>query len=235
MWREVDNARTGLLPFVFADDFGYRDYVEYALDVPLVFLRREGGYLPVHDITFRQYIEKGWNGTQANLTDFENHVSVLFPEVRLKRFIEVRCGDSVPPALALAMIALWKGLLYDEQSLKAVTDLCAGFSMPERRAMQIAAAQDALHGRGPTFHLGELASEVVKLGHQGLARAAVIDAKGRDETRYLEPLAEIVTSRETLADRAIKRWGQGPWGGATKLAILADGVYSAQQIADLER
>jgi glutamate--cysteine ligase len=234
MWREVDNARTGLLSFVFADDFGYRDYVNYALDVPMVFLRRDGEYRTVTGITFRDYMHKGWDGEQANLTDFENHVSVLFPEVRLKRFIEVRCGDSCPPAMALAMVALWKGLIYDDQSLKAVTDLLAKFTMPERKAMQIAAAQDALHGRGPTFHLGELASEIVRLSRDGLERAALKDAKGRDETRFLAPLDEVVTTRTTLADRAIARFGQGPWDAATKLQIMGEGAYSSAQISELD-
>ncbi len=225
MWRNVDRDRTGILPFVFADDFGYRDYVEWALDVPMFFLRRDGRYLEVSDLTFRQYMEKGWNGEHANLTDFENHISALFPEVRLKRFVEVRCGDSVPPPLALAMVALWKGLLYDEQALRDVCALTAGFSMPEREAMQIAAARDGLAGRASTFDLGELASEVLRLGKEGLQRLDVRDAKGRDESHFLAPLEPLVASRTTRADQAIAAYGSGPWDQETRIRILGDGAY----------
>ena len=231
MWRDVDRARTGILPFVFADDFGYRDYIEWALDVPMFFLRREGEYIPVEGVTFRQYMEKGWKDETANLTDFENHISALFPEVRLKRFVETRCGDSVPPDLALAMIALWKGLIYDPETLRDVEKLFAGFSMPEREALRIAAAQDALHGRGPTFHIGELAAEVLKLATRGLQRAGLKDAKGRDETRWLEPLRPIVASRMTRADHAIAKYGAGPWDAAERLTILRDGAYGLDQLA----
>lgn len=228
MWRNVDRDRTGLLPFVFADDFGYRDYLEWALDVPMFFLRREGRYLPVEGLTFRQYMERGWNGEHANMTDFENHISALFPEVRLKRFVEVRCGDSVPAPLALAMIALWKGLLYDDEALAAVTALMAPFSMPEREAMQIAAAQDGLRGRAPTFDLGELAEEVVRLATAGLRRAGAKDAQGRDEAHFLAPLSPMIASRTTRADLAIATYGSGPWDQQTKLRILGDGAYGAE-------
>ncbi|HSI06828.1 MAG TPA: glutamate-cysteine ligase family protein [Myxococcota bacterium] len=225
MWRNVDRARTGLLPFVFADDFGYRHYLEWALDVPMFFLRRDGSYLPVEGLTFRQYMEQGFHGEQANITDFENHLSALFPEVRLKRFVEVRCGDSVPVPLALAMVALWKGLLYDEETLGAVTKLMAGFSMPEREAMQIAAARDGLRGRAPTFDLGDLASEVLRLGAQGLKRLGIRDAKGRDESHFLQPLEPIVASRTTRADQAVVAFGSGPWDQETRLRILGEGAY----------
>ncbi|MBC7793502.1 MAG: glutamate--cysteine ligase [Clostridia bacterium] len=233
MWRDVDRARTGILPFVFENDFGYRDYIEWALDVPLVFLRREGDYIPVGDITFRQYMERGWKDEVANLTDFENHISVLFPEVRLKRFIETRCGDSVPPGLAVAMIALWKGLIYDPEALRDITGLFAGFSMPEREALRIAAAQDALLARGPTFDLGELAIEVLRIADRGLKTAGLKDAKGRDESHWLAPLKPIVTSKRTLADAAVHKYGAGPWNAQQKLQILSDNAYSHHQLNEL--
>lgn len=234
MWRDVDRARTGILPFVFEDGFGYRDYIEWSLDVPMVFLRRDSEYIPVQGITFREYMEKGWNGEEANLTDFENHISVLFPEVRLKRFIETRCGDSVPPGLAIAMIALWKGIIYDESAMADVTSLFAGLSMPERESLRIAAAQDGLHGHAPSFHIGELAAEVLRLADQSLKRAALKDPKGRDESHWLTPLHPIVHSRQTLADQAIAKYGPGPWNPEVRMQLLKDGAYTAGQLAELE-
>jgi glutamate--cysteine ligase len=234
VWREVDPDRCGLLPFVFEPDFGYRDYVEWALDVPMIFVRRGGAYVEGDGVrTFRQFWGEGQNGDQATLADFQNHLSTLFPEVRLKSYLEVRSADACPPIYSLGLIALWKGLLYDPAACADAFALVADLSFAERQAMQFAAAQDALGGHGPGWHLGELASELVRLARQGLARQARTDLLGRDETIYLGPLEELVHTRQTLADRMVARHGAGPLDEQT-LRLLISGTACQATLGQLE-
>jgi glutamate--cysteine ligase len=210
IWREVDPDRCGLLPFVFDDDFSYRRYVDWALDVPMIFLRRQGAYRPAAGITFRRFWREGQNGERATLADFENHLSTLFPDVRLRQTIEVRSADACPPPYALGLVALWKGLLYDREARRDAFALTAGLSFADRQAMQLAAAQDGLRGHGRLWHLGELARALLGIARSGLKRQARHDGLGRDESLYLEPLEELVQSGETLADRLLARFGPGP-------------------------
>lgn len=209
IWREVDPDRCGLSLFVFDDDFGYRRYVEWVLDVPMIFVRRGEVYDPA-GMSFRRFWRERPLGAAATIADFENHLSTLFPDVRLKRHIEVRSADACPPAFALALVALWKGILYDAEARRAALALTAGLSDAERLGMQIAAAQDGLVGHGPDWHLGELAAQVLRLARAGLMRQRRCDVLGRDESVYLEPLEELTAARETLADRWLARFGAGP-------------------------
>lgn len=235
VWREVDPDRCGLLPFVFEPGFGYRDYVEWALDVPMIFVRRGGVYVAGDGVrTFRQFWREGHDGDRATIADFQNHLSTLFPEVRLKSYLEVRSADACPPVYSLGLIALWKGLLYDAAALAEAYALVADRSFGERQAMQLAAAQDGLVGHGPGWHLGELASELVRLARQGLARQSQTDLLGRDETIYLGPLEELVQSRQTLADRMVAKHGAGPLDEET-LRVLISGTACQATIGQLER
>jgi glutamate--cysteine ligase len=218
MWRDVDRERCGLLPFVF-DDFGYRDYVEWALDVPMFFLRRAGEYRALEGVTFRRFFTEGLGGERATVADFENHLSTLFPEVRLKTYLEVRSADAASLPMAIALPALWKGLLYDAEACAAATKLLSHLAFSERLGMQIAIAQDGLAAHGARWHAGELAREIVRLAREGLARQAVRDATGKDESVYLEPLEEIARTRRTLADELILRFGAGPYDEATRRQI----------------
>ncbi len=220
MWRDVDPDRCGLLPFVFEDDFGYRRYVEWALDVPMFFLRRGGAYEPLSGVTFRRFLESGLHGERATVADFENHLSTLFPEVRLKTYLEVRSADAGPLGMVLALPALWKGLLYDEEARRAATALLAHLSFTERLAMQVAVAQDGLAAHGPGWHAHDLAGELVRLARAGLRRQAVRDAQGADEQRFLEPLEGVVASRNTLADELVARLGPGPFDAATRRDLV---------------
>jgi glutamate--cysteine ligase len=227
MWRQVDVDRCGLLPFVFAEDFGYRHYVEWALDVPMFFLRRGGVYLPLEGVTFRHFIEHGLEGERATIADFENHLSTLFPEVRLKTHLEVRSADAGPMALAIALPAFWKGILYDAESMRAATALLAHLEFPERLAMQIAVAQDGLLAHGAGWHAGELARELVRLAKAGLSRQAVHNAQGEDETIYLVDLERIVESGRTLADDLVERHGAGPFDEPARRRILEESALTA--------
>ncbi|HUD71414.1 MAG TPA: glutamate-cysteine ligase family protein [Dongiaceae bacterium] len=131
-WRDTDRDRCGLLDFVFRDDAGFGDYLEWALDVPLFFVVRDGAYHPGEGVTFRRFIRDGFHGRRATVADFQRHLTTLFPEVRLKHYLEMRGADSADPASAMALAALWKGLLYDPAALAWCVALTAGWSFAER-------------------------------------------------------------------------------------------------------
>lgn len=219
VWFHVDPERCGLLPMVYEDDFGYRKYLDYILDIPMFFLQRGAVFHDVERLTFRRFLHDGFKGEKATLADFETHLSTIFPEVRLKRFIEVRSADGGPAEMAAALAALWKGLFYDKQSLDAADTLLKPFSMAQRLQMQQVAAQDALKGHGKGFQMGELAKELMKLSREGLTRLAQGAA---DETHHLAPLQDIVDSGETLADHLLARFGAGPLDEKARRSIMLE-------------
>lgn len=134
-WRDTDPDRCGLLPFVFRDGAGFGDYLEYALDVPMFFIVRNGDYIPAGGLSFRRFIREGLGGERPTLADFETHLTTLFPEVRLKHYIEVRGADSGDPAACLALAALWKGILYDAPSRREAYALVSDMTMDERNRL----------------------------------------------------------------------------------------------------
>ncbi|MBT6177389.1 MAG: glutamate--cysteine ligase [Deltaproteobacteria bacterium] len=219
IWFHVDPERCGLLPMVYEEDFGFRKYLDYILDIPMFFLQRGAVFHDVERLTFRKFLHEGFNGEKATLADFETHLSTIFPEVRLKRFIEVRSADGGPAEMAAALAALWKGLFYDPTSLAAADALLKDFSMPQRLQMQQCAAQDALKGHGKGFHMGELAKELVKLGSEGLKRLSV--GVG-DESHHLAPLEDIANSGETLADKLLAKFGAGPLDEKARRSIMQE-------------
>lgn len=221
-WREVDPARCGLLHLVFDDDFGYEKYLEHVIDLPVIFFRRGGEYLDLEGRTFRHIIENGALGHRANIGDFISQLSAFFPEVRLKRFLEVRSADTCEPGLAMALVALWKGILYDDQARAEIQALLGKRSVGEREAMQIAVAQDGLHARGVDWHALELAREVERIARQGLRRQGCLNDAGEDETILLAPLEPILTSGMTPADRLLSCYGPGPFDEATKRKMLRE-------------
>jgi glutamate--cysteine ligase len=208
IWRAVDPDRCGLLPFVFEPDFGYARYVEWALDVPVLFVLREGKYVPAGGKPFRALLESGFEGTPATLLDWNLHLTTLFPEVRLKQFLEVRGADAVPPGLICALPALWKGLLYDPGAQDAAWRLAQGWSQAEREA-----AIDAVARRGLAAEVGGrpvlgLARELVAIARQGLARIGDGSGEDPDETRFLAPLEEVVERGRSPAEEVLMRWEQ---------------------------
>jgi glutamate--cysteine ligase len=220
MWRDVDPDRCGLLEFVFTREFGYRDYVEWALDVPMFFVRKGGAYVETHR-TFRDYMQEGG----ATLADFENHLSTLFPEVRLKTILEVRSADAGRPGMAVGLTAFWTGILYDAQARAAAWALVKDLSFAERLSMQIAVAQDGLEAHSAGWHARDLARELVRLSAEGLKRRHQLDAQGRDETRYLEPLQHWADAGHTKADELLARFGAGPLSESSLRALLADEAW----------
>jgi glutamate--cysteine ligase len=212
-WRHTDPDRCGLLPFVFDPDFGYARYVDWALDVPMFFVVRDGKYLPAKGMTFRQFLETGHEGQRASFTDFDRHLTTLFPEVRLKRVLEVRGADAVPSRLTCALPALWKGILYDAEALSAGWELVADWSFEEREAALEAVARKGLAAEVPGGPVLPLARELVSVAFGGLRRIAHPGESRDDERGFLEPLFEQLETGRSPGQVILDRW-EGDWGGS---------------------
>jgi len=214
VWEETDPARSGLLAFVFEpgfEDDPYRAYAEWALDVPMIFLRRDGRYLAPGGRTFRQFLEQGVEGHRPTIADWEDHLSALFPEVRVKGVVEVRAADSCDPTLTKAFCAFWKGILYDRDARAAAFDLVKGLSIDERRGLMRTAGKDGLRGRGPRGEtVARLAARLVEVAAQGLCRQHCCGEKGNDECVWLEPLRERAAAARSPADDALEAFRRGP-------------------------
>jgi len=197
IWLETDEDRCGLLPFVFKPDFGFRDYAEWALDVPMFFLVRDGVYRPPRDrLTFRRFLKEGFEGETATQADWELHLSTVFPEVRLKRTIEVRGADATGLPFACALGALWRGLLDDADACAEAWRLVADRSMAEREVLRREVPRLGLRTRFGAHALKELAVELCRISAAGLARVP----GGPDDARLLEPLLAYATAGRSPAD-----------------------------------
>ena len=216
IWTDTDAGRTGMLDFVFEDGFGYERYVDYLLDVPMYFSYRDGEYIDASGKSFRKFMRGELDvlpGKLPTFTDWNDHMTTAFPEVRLKKFLEMRGADGGPWSRLCALPAFWVGLLYDDAALDAAWDLVKDFSMAERNALRDGVPKHALKlpFRGGT--LRDLAIEALKIAHAGLRRRAVADACGVDESGFLEPLLEIADANETPAERKLALF-HGEWDGS---------------------
>ena len=221
IWRDTDRDRTGMLPFVFEDGIGYERMVDYVLDVPMYFVKRGDAYHDVSGSSFRDLLAGRHPllpGEHATRSDWANHVSTVFPEVRLKRYLEMRGSDVGPPGMIAAQAALWAGLLYDETALDAALDLAADWSAQDRQGLRDEVPRLALKTRIAGRTVRDVARDALAIARGGLARRALRDPEGRDETRWLAPLDEIVGSGSTLADRWLARYG-AEWGGSVEPAF----------------
>lgn len=214
IWRDTDGARTGMLDFAFEDGMGYERYVDWAIDVPMYFLKRGADYLDVSGGSFRRLLEGSMpekTGERATISDWANHLGTLFPEVRLKRYLEMRGADAGPEDRLVALPAFWVGLLYDEAALDQAWQLVKGWTAAERRGLRDDAPRLGLEARIGGRSLREIGRDVLALSQAGLARRARKDASGHDETGYLAPLHAMLASGRTLADDMIASF-EGPWG-----------------------
>jgi len=218
IWTDTDRARSGLLPFVFRPNAGFEDYVDYALDVPMYFIVRDGQWFDMTAMTFRQFWRDGYRGQRATLADWSAHLTTLFPEVRLKGYIELRGADSQAPELMLAVPALAKGVFYDADCLLAAWDLVKAWSWEERVALYHAVHRQALQARIRRLALAELARELVAIAIEGLHRQRVLNANGEDESIYLERLEHLVRRGRCPADAIIEKW-IGEWGQDSRRLI----------------
>ncbi|MCC6763296.1 MAG: glutamate--cysteine ligase [Deltaproteobacteria bacterium] len=209
IWTDTDNARSGLMRFAFSPEASIDDYVEWALDVPMYFIIRNGEYVETHQ-TFRDYVRNGMGSERATLEDWALHLTTLFPEVRLKRYLEVRSADSQPPELMLALPALLKGILYERDSLEGAWDLVRSWTWEERLAIYRDAHREGLYARIRRIALADLGRELVTIGAAGLRRQNKLDAKGEDERIYLDRLEELVRHGKSLGRMLAELW-EGPW------------------------
>ncbi len=218
VWGGTDPDRTGMLPFVFEPDFGYQRYVEYALDVPTLFIRRGGRYREVGGKTFGRFLDEGHEGERATLADFDLHLTTLFPHVRLKQILEVRVSDAVPAPLLGAIPALWKGLLYDAEAREFALAHARRWSHVDRRALLDAVARAGLAARAPDGPVLPAARELVAAARAGLRRLAERDPAGRDEGLFLEPLEARLEDGRSPGEVVLERW-QGEWGRSPQRLI----------------
>jgi glutamate--cysteine ligase len=209
IWTDTDPARCGLLPFVFRPTAGFEDYVEYALDVPMYFIVRGEQWFDMTAHTFRHFLANGHAGHRATMADWSAHLTTLFPEVRLKQYIELRGADSQAPELMLAVPALAKGLLYDADCLLAAWDLVKRWSWEELTELYHAVHRQALQARIRRIRLAEIARELVAIAIAGLHRQHV-PARGEDESVYLERLEHEVKRGRCPADTIVEKW-IGEW------------------------
>lgn len=227
VWTDTDSARCGLLPFVFRDGAGFRDYVDWALGVPVYFVLRDGSYVTdVTGIPFRDFLAGRIPGLRATLDDWQLHLTTLFPEVRLKRYIEFRSADSQTPERLLALPALVKGIFYESDCLDGAYDLVRRWSAEDVAEIYRDVLRQALDARVKGIRIVDLARELFGIAREGLRRQAVRDANGADERQYLESLAEIVASGRAPARVIAEQW-TGPW--ERKLARLVEATaYPAE-------
>ncbi|HEX8414342.1 MAG TPA: glutamate--cysteine ligase, partial [Sphingomicrobium sp.] len=216
IWSDTDPARTGMLPFVFEDGFGYERYADYALDVPMYFVFRDGKYIDAAGLSFRDFLKGELSvlpGEKPTIDDWNDHLSTAFPEVRLKTFLEMRGADGGPWNRICALPALWVGLLYDQGALDAAWDLVSGWSLDERQALRDAVPKLALDAPLPGGgKLRDIAGQVLDIANAGLTARARLNGSGDNETGFLDPLREVVRSGRTPAEILLHRY-EAAWEG----------------------
>ncbi len=216
IWRGLDDARTGMLPWVFEEGMGFQAYVDWVLDVPMYFVYRDGRYIDALGQSFRDFMAgklPALPGERPTLSDWADHLTTVFPEARVKRYIEMRGADAGDVPHLVALPAFWVGLMYDQGALDAAWDLVRGLDAATREGLRVAASERALAGEAGGVRLAELAARAVSLSAAGLA------ARGLGEERFLAPVQESVRSGEVQADRLLAAWGNDPTGIAAATSL----------------
>ena len=209
IWRGLDNTRTGMLPFAFDGDFGFQAYVDWVLDVPMYFVYRDGKYINALGQSFRDFLNgklPALPGEKPTLSDWADHMTTVFPEARVKKYIEMRGADCGDQAHINALPAFWVGLMYDQTALDAAWDLVKGFDTETREGLRVDASVRGLQAQSGDVKLLDLARAAVGLSHAGLA------ARGMGEEAFLAPLVQSLVLEEVQADRWLKLY-HGAWGG----------------------
>jgi glutamate--cysteine ligase len=223
VWTDTDTDRTGMLPFVFEDGFGFETYARYALDVPMYFVKRDGRYIDTSGQSFRAFMAgelPALPGEKPTIKDWEDHLTTLFPEVRLKTYLEMRGADTGPKSRLCALAALWIGLLYDPASQAAAWDLCKDWTMDERQALRGDAARLGLKAQVAGRTVRDVARDVLAIAREGLKRRNRLSGSFSNETGYLSDLDEIVATGMTPADHLLDLY-HGAWGGEAIVAYDA--------------
>ena len=215
IWRSLDAQRTGLLPFVFNEGFGFESWVEYALDVPMYFVYRDGHYINALGQSFREFMKgqlPALPGELPTLDDWADHLTTIFPEARLKKFIEMRGADAGQWHRLCALPAFWVGICYDQSSLDAAWDIVKNWDEDDRENLRVAAAKDGLNGSVGNKKLIDLAKETVQISENGLEKRAKASSNGLhyDESLFLESLKENIEKRKSSADELLEKY-HGSW------------------------
>ncbi len=215
VWRDLDDARTGMLPFVFEEGFGFERYAQYALDVPMYFVYRDGKYIDALGMSFRDFLEgklPALPGETPTLSDWADHLTTAFPEARIKKFMEMRGADGGPWRRLCALPAFWVGLTYDQGALDAAWDLVKGWDAETREGLRVAASEQALQAKVGKIAMHDLAREVVAISEAGLKARARPGAGGMvpDETHFLNALKDSLDTGKVPADELLEHY-YGDW------------------------
>jgi len=215
VWTDTDPARTGMLAFVFDDGFGFESYARWALDVPMYFVKRDGRYIDATGQSFRAFIAgelPARPGERATLKDWGEHLATIFPEVRLKTYLEMRGADTGPQPRLCALAALWMGLFYDGAALAAAWDLCKTWSVADHDQVRVDVARLGLKAQVGGRSVRDVARDMVAIASEGLKRRGRLNGSMSDERGYLSELEQIVDSGLTPAERLLELY-HGPWAG----------------------
>jgi glutamate--cysteine ligase len=216
VWEDTDPDRTGMLPFVFDGDMGFEKYTDYLLDVPMYFVNRNGKYIDTSGQSFRDFLRgklPALPGEHPTLKDWEDHMTTAFPEVRLKRYLEMRGADGGPWDRLCALPALWAGVFYHRPSLDAAWDIARDWSMDERLKLRADVPKLGLKARVRGRTVQSIAQEMLALASEGLKARNRLDAAGNNETGFLSTLQEVAQSGVTPAERKLQLF-HGEWGGS---------------------
>jgi glutamate--cysteine ligase len=216
IWRDTDSDRTGMLSWAFEPGMGFERWADYALDVPMYFIKRGDKYFDVAGQSFRDLLAgklPGMPDASATVSDWANHLSSIFPEVRLKRYLEMRGADAGPSPHLLALPAFWAGIFYDDSSLDAAWDLVKNWTAAERQKLRNEVPRQGLDASVRGYTVRDLAGEALKFARAGLARRRRLDTDGHDETHYLDVLEDTLARGITPAQTLLERF-YGPWEGS---------------------
>jgi glutamate--cysteine ligase len=209
IWTDTDPDRTGMLPFVFDGEMSYEKYVDYALKVPMYFIYRDGNYLDVSGSSFEDFLNGDLDelpNEKPNIIDWENHLTTIFPEVRLKSFLEMRGADGGSFESVCALSSFWVGLLYDSESLDSSFDLIQDFNIKQLQELRIEVAKNGLHSIIEGIEIQEIAKKVLKLSREGLRNRNILNENGDSEEIFLDPLQKILSSGKSSSDDLIKKF-----------------------------
>ena len=216
VWTDTDPDRCGMLPFVFEDGFGFERYVDYMLDVPMYFVYRDGKYIDAAGKSFRDFMDGKLDvlpGERPTMNDWSDHMTTAFPEVRLKKFLEMRGADGGPWKRICALPALWVGLLYDDAALDAAWDLVKDLSVAERETLRNEVPRTALATPFKNGTVQDLSKEVLAIARQGLQNRGRMDGYGDDESHFLDSLDDVAESGRTLAEEFLDKY-ETEWNGS---------------------
>ena len=223
VWTDTDPDRTGMLPWVFEEGMGFERYARYALDVPMYFVYRDGKYIDASGQSFRAFMEgrlPALPGERPTEKDWEDHLTTIFPEVRLKTYLEMRGADAGPWSRLCALPAFWAGILYDDAALEAAWSLVKSWTAEDRESLRRAVPVLGLRAPIRGNSARDIAQAALAIARQGLKSRARTDNSGEDETHFLGELDDIAATGVTPAERLIERY-RTEWGGDVRRVFEA--------------